>query len=301
MRETGNAHESTRKQKEKGTNMAWKWKEDSGNSNERVYRCEAFRNDREMIKKAQNRAFRLSDIPSEARKALASEARLDTREFENWAQVRDVSIYRESVYVSVEIEKVWMLSNEEDWKWESKGGGGGETVTYTCPGWRCTEGILTKIKNRTISTKDIPMAARDRLASIVELDKNEIGQWGQLTVTADNSRGIFVSIETPNIWITADLLKNGERFVDPFAAIGGSIGAFYHKMMPSGKCKKSCENFQSLLNELMSENNKGKIWGFVLYAHGSRAGAIAETSSSEKKNYQTELLAAVEKYRYKFA
>jgi len=130
--------------------MVWKWKEDSGNSNERVYRCEAFKNNREMIKKAQNRTFRLSDIPSEGRKALASETRLDSREFENWAQVRDISIYRESVYVSLKIEKVWMLSNKEDWKWESKGGGG-ETVTYTCPGWRCTEDILTKIRNRTIN------------------------------------------------------------------------------------------------------------------------------------------------------
>ena len=66
------------------------------------------------------------------------------------------------------------------------------------------------------------------------LDKNEIGQWGKLTVTEDNSRGISVSIETPNIWITADIMKSDWSLAGPAAAFGGFVGAAYYNYGSSG-------------------------------------------------------------------
>ena len=44
---------------------------------------------------------------------------------------------------------------------------------------------------------------------------------------------------------------------------------------------------------------QGQIWGFVLYAHGSKTGDIAE--SNGKKTTQTKLMSSVDKQGYKLA
>jgi hypothetical protein len=48
------------------------------------------------------------------------------------------------------------------------------------------------------------------------------------------------------------------------------------------------------------KKSKGKVWGMVVYAHGSRTGAIAPTKTNGKE-YQKTLINELKRYRYKLA
>ena len=124
------------------------------------------------------------------------------------------------------------------------------------------------------------------LASLVDLDPDEVDKWGRIecTLGVGTGKGLSeanlqsaCSVSVPNVWIDADLLRGG-TLIGRFINIGGTIGSFWgtdlftsnkHKILTVGT-----------ISELMSSvmGNKGDLWGMTVYGHGSPKGLLVSST-----------------------
>ena len=122
------------------------------------------------------------------------------------------------------------------------------------------------------------------LADKVGLDVSEIGKWAKFErgkvadpktatpyVNGVEKPGCYISV--PNIWIAADLMHGGSVIWDQVIRNqGGTIGIFVGTgMFTFGDYKilKPATPRDLLLNV---SDNKGDVWGMVVFGHGDRSG-----------------------------
>jgi len=126
----------------------------------------------------------------------------------------------------------------------------------------------------------------ESLAVEVGLDPTEISKWAKIevgkiadsktakTYTAKSVKaGCYVSV--PNIWIAADMLRGGRVLWDQcIVNHGGTIGMLVGTSMFTSlhhKILKPRSPRELLLNVL---DNKGDLWGIVVFAHGPPGGSF---------------------------
>ena len=285
----------------------WDWKKQlSGSLLYDKYNCIGF----SINEKGRYKTFSTHDIPEEARKGLASLFQLNAGNFDDWAELEKTDIYQGHYRFWIKIEKIWYQAKKENWDWDKDFfTGGQETVKYECSGWKCSKEILRKIKNNTISINDIPVSGKEKLAKEIGLDPREISSWGSNFRTDINSDGLHVTINVPNVWITADILlfqfiinKPQTWLSGIFAPIGGSMGMGYFSVAKAVNHKiVNCRTFPETIEAL--SRYKKKIIGFAFFAHGNKDGVIVPVPSPSPNtiNWQTELLDAVRCNGYKLA
>ena len=122
------------------------------------------------------------------------------------------------------------------------------------------------------------------LAGKVGLDLSEITRWARIeqSKTADKTRsrrisssvqsGCYVSV--PNVWIAADLLRGGDRWLDPIINMGGTFGILFGTTFftSTDYCIVKPKTARELYKA--AANCKGDVWGLVVFAHGDENGNI---------------------------
>jgi hypothetical protein len=155
-----------------------------------------------------------------------------------------------------------------------------------------------KLKERWVKKivlKLLPATAITDLAKKVKLENKDFTHWASsLTLSFNGQNKVILQIKTPNIWISADLMRG----VNEFESLGGSIGSSVGNMFTPGLKIESPKTINDLIALL--KRSKGKIWGMVVYAHGNLLGSISPTRKSGKDNQRT-LINELKRYRYKLA
>lgn len=282
--------------------MNWDWKKDTCNSREKTKYCCTIKYGQGIVDSLlEEKPWRRS-IPQEGKLALASLAQLDVYEFSHWASDVKIDAKTDGIDISVWIENIWLTAQKESWKWESESSyGAKELIFLVCKGWKCTPALLKKVREKRITLADIPRGARKILAKKVELNENEFDYWAQELSVTEEADGFRVRIGVPNIWICADLFQGGTWYWDkPIWGTAGLFGRLPSVLFTWRQKVIYCNTFKELLETLTEK--RGKVWGMVLFAHGSRDGRIWEnTNVDDSRNWQFDIMRKLDSYRYKLA
>ncbi len=139
--------------------------------------------------------------------------------------------------------------------------------------------IIRNNQKRAIAYAQEPTASLKSLADIVGLEFSEIDKWLKL--------GKNGNYTVPNVWITADVLK-GESILEIITGIGGIIGRNFNTYKPSGAKEVMAYSIKELYNKIYQ--NRGNIYGMVLYAHGNKYGYISDEISGGNITHSRQLI-----------
>jgi|GEM_PF-4763808 len=176
-----------------------------------------------------------------------------------------------------------------------------------------TPGKAWRKPNISVRDLNLPSDLIDKLSEEVKLEKKTFFVWANdITLSFDGVGKLFLDIKTPNVWLSADLLTIGNPSnsdngfsilglgIDIAATTGGVTGAATGNMFTFGKKIIKVTTEKKLLSKL--EDLKGKLWGMVVYAHGSEKGGITRVSQPERIELnQRQLIAELQKYGYKLS
>lgn len=165
--------------------------------------------------------------------------------------------------------------------------------------WKCLKADALATYAVTIPIPNFYLADYliKKLAERVRLDENEAFVWMQNINIQKHGNQTTITVDVPNVWLCIDLLQGGSLEKRLFINPGGTIGQVISYVGTYGMKEVFCHS----IDEMYAAFNtyQGQIWGFVLYAHGSKTGDIAE--SNGKKTTQTKLMSSVDKQGYKLA
>lgn len=166
-------------------------------------------------------------------------------------------------------------------RWEKKP----STIDYSRYGWKKVKsGKLATYKTESLPgiLKSIPCVLQKKLALQVGLEPAEFAKWAQhISMSYSNGKTV-ISADVPNIWICADFLRGGTLVWDRgIVNWGGTIGQAVSALGTWGMYEITCKNVVELKEAFYS--NPKAVWGFVLYAHGSKSGYIGNITGA----YQT--------------
>ena len=172
-------------------------------------------------------------------------------------------------------------------------------------------GVQWSKPNISVRTLNLPSDLIEELSKKVDLEKAEYFAWiNQITLSFNGTDKLLLDIQTPNVWINADLLTIGNLSsgkywytggvaIDTAASMGGSTGTTTGNMFTFGKKIITVKTDNDLLTELRKQ--KGKIWGMVVYAHGDTKGNMGSTSQSPSNLNQRALISELQRYGYKLS
>ena len=174
---------------------------------------------------------------------------------------------------------------------------------------RLIPGRLWRESNISVWTLNLPSDLIEELSKKVDLEKAEYFVWiNHITLSFNGTDKLYLDVKTPNVWISADLLNMGNLSsvenwykgavaIDAATTTGGAIGAATGNMFTTGKKIIDVKTEEDLLIELRKQ--KGKLWGMVVYAHGTTRGGISSASRSPINLNQGTLISELKKYGYK--
>lgn len=172
-------------------------------------------------------------------------------------------------------------------------------------------GVQWSKPNISVRTLNLPSDLIEELSKKVDLEKAEYFAWiNHITLSFSGTDKLLLDIQTPNVWISADLLTIGNLSsgkywytggvaIDTAASMGGSTGTTIGNMFTFGKKIITVKTDNDLLTEL--RKLKGKLWGMVVYAHGDTKGNMGSTSQSPSNLNQGTLISELKKYGYKLS
>ena len=174
-----------------------------------------------------------------------------------------------------------------------------KTVDLNDYSWKCLKEDALATYAVTIPIPNFYLADYliKKLAERVRLDENEAFVWMQNINIQKHGNQTTITVDVPNVWLCIDLLQGGSLEKQLFINHGGTIGQVISYVGSYGMKKVFCRSIDEMYAAFKTYWRQ--IWGFVLYAHGSRFGSISE--SNGKKTSQAALLSAVDNQGYKLA
>lgn len=174
-----------------------------------------------------------------------------------------------------------------------------KTVDLNDYSWKCLKEDALATYAVTIPIPNFYLADYliKKLAERVRLDENEAFVWMQNINIQKHGNQTTITVDVPNVWLCIDLLQGGSLEKRLFINHGGTIGQVISYVGSYGMKKVFCRSIDEMYAAFKTYWRQ--IWGFVLYAHGSRFGSISE--SNGKKTSQAALLSAVDNQGYKLA
>lgn len=281
----------------------WEWKQDSQYSNRKKQGYQSRFSDEltgGLLQKLRGNYLRLADLSTIAKENLTVAVDLPQHEIDAWCQIEKVERKPDHFIVHVSILNAWLQApRRDDWEWvaESSPTGDNSLKYYTCKGRAVSSQLMIALNSPRSSRKQVSADGWRKLAEKVGLDVNEVERWGQDFSYTASPDGLKVRVGVPNVWICADLLQGGNLLNRGVVNWGGTFGQAISYLGTWGKKEIHCWDIKDLRQTL--DQYQGKIWGMVLYAHGDKIGNIF--ASHGEQLHQTELIAAVEKQRFKLA
>ena len=281
----------------------WEWKKDSQYSNRKKQGYRSRFSDEltgSLLQKLRGSYLRLADLSTIAKENLAVAVDLPQHEIDAWCQIEKVERKPDHFIIHVSILNAWLKAPRRDdceWVAESSPTGDNSLKYYTCKGRAVSSQLMIALNSPRSSRKQVSADGWRKLAEKTGLDVNEVERWGQDFSYTASPDGLKVRVGVPNVWICADLLQGGNLWNRGVVNWGGTFGQAISYLGTWDKKEIHCWDIKDLRQTL--DQYQGKIWGMVLYAHGDKIGNIF--ASHGEQLHQTELIAAVEKQRFKLA
>lgn len=281
----------------------WEWKKDSQYSNRKKQGYRSRFSDEltgSLLQKLRGNYLRLADLSTIAKENLAVAVDLPQHEIDAWCQIEKVERKPDHFIIHVSILNAWLKApRRDDWEWvaESSPTGDNSLKYYTCKGRAVSSQLMIALNSPRSSRKQVSADGWRKLAEKTGLDVNEVERWGQDFSYTASPDGLKVRVGVPNVWICADLLQGGNLWNRGVVNWGGTFGQAISYLGTWGKKEIHCWDIKDLRQTL--DQYQGKIWGMVLYAHGTEIGDII--SSNGKSLHQVELIEAVKKQNFKLS
>lgn len=142
-----------------------------------------------------------SDIPWEARRALAERVRLDVDDFSDWAELCGSRAVTGGTEVSVSVRRCWRTSGQ--WKWTADRTRQEYRIYKSYLGETLSGALFRKLNGNSFDLDDIDTEGKRRLAEAVNLDEYEIDAWCEVEKVEATTDSFLIYVAIPLVWLNA--------------------------------------------------------------------------------------------------